>query len=147
MAGLGPEEWFVRMRAQGSNFTYVPTPLANEFIQQVHRHPQVLETLRVAMHSGSKMPPDTVRALVDAVGPRFAEAYGMTETGAPVTRTEDADWTSGEADDVYASTGRPVHIAGVSIIGRDGREVSVGGLARSPFVATRSFPATTGNRT
>lgn len=127
MAGLGPEEWFARMRAQGSNFTYVPTPLAIEFIQQVHRHPQVLETLRVAMHSGSKMPPDTVRALVDAVGPRFAEAYGMTETGAPVTRTEDADWTSGEADDVYASTGRPVHIADVSIIDGHGHEVSVGG--------------------
>lgn len=127
MAGLGPDEWFARMVTEQSNFTYIPTPLASEFIAQVARRPEVLATLRVAMHSGSKMPASTVHQLVDVIGGRFAEAYGMTESGAPVTRTEDLDWSpSGLADDVYASAGRPVHIAEVAIVGPDGHALDVG---------------------
>ena len=127
MAGLGPDEWFDRMVAEGSQFTYVPTPFAGAFVEHVQRRPEVLETLRVAMHSGSKMPASDVRALVDAVGSRFAEAYGMTETGAPVTRTEHEDWTpAGRAEDIYASAGRPVHLADVSILDGAGRELPAG---------------------
>jgi len=127
LAGLPPDAWFDAMVEQGSNFTYVPTPLAGAFIEQVRRRPRVLDTLRVAMHSGSKMPAATVRAVVDVIGSRFGEAYGMTESGAPVTRTESADWTPAcAADDVYASTGRPVHIADVSIVDTNGDPVPVG---------------------
>ena len=127
MAGLPPDEWFDRMVAEGSQFTYLPTPLAGAFVEQVRRQPRVLETLRVAMHSGSAMPAATMRSVVEAVGGRFGEAYGMTETGAPVTRTEDADWTSRcEADDVYASTGRPVHIAELAVLGPSGEHLAAG---------------------
>jgi acyl-CoA synthetase (AMP-forming)/AMP-acid ligase II len=136
LAGLPPDEWFARMLAEGSNFTYVPTPLAGAFVEQAHRHPAVLRTLRSALHSGSQLPPQTVRALVEAIGGRFAETYGMTETGAPVTRTEDADWTAGcRADDVYASTGRPVHIAEVAILGPGGAALPPGGTGE---IAVRS---------
>lgn len=117
MAGLDAQEWFTRMQAEGSQFTYIPTPRANDFLEQVRRQPRALETLRCAMHSGSKMSAATVQRLVEAIGPRFAEAYGMTETGAPVTRTETDDWGSGcDAHDVYASTGRPVHIAELAVL-------------------------------
>ncbi|MET3807746.1 acyl-CoA synthetase (AMP-forming)/AMP-acid ligase II [Nakamurella sp. UYEF19] len=127
LAGLTPDQWFDTMVAQGSQFTYVPTPLAGEFVAQVRRRPEVLDTLRVAMHSGSAMPAADVRRLVDIVDSRFAEAYGMTETGAPVTRTEAADWTLGcEAQDVHASVGRPVHIADVSIVDGAGNPLPVG---------------------
>ena len=127
MAGLPPDEWVDQMVREGSQFTYVPTPLAGEFVHQVHRRPEVLDTLRVAMHSGSKMPAADVENLVGAVGSRFAEAYGMTETGAPVTRTENEDWTARtRADDIYASAGRPVHIADISIVDADGRPVPPG---------------------
>ncbi|MET0234070.1 MAG: AMP-binding protein [Kibdelosporangium sp.] len=127
MAGLDPPEWFTRMVAEGSQFTYLPTPLAGAFVEQVRRHPQVLDTLRVAMHSGSAMPAATMRSVVETIGSRFGEAYGMTETGAPVTRTEPADWTSAcEADDVFASTGRPVHIAELAILGPDGARLATG---------------------
>jgi acyl-CoA synthetase (AMP-forming)/AMP-acid ligase II len=127
LAGLPPDLWFARMIEEGSHFTYVPTPLADAFVEQVRRQPRVLDTLRVAMHSGSKMPPATVQRLVEVIGPRFGEAYGMTETGAPVTRTEDEDWTAAcRADDVFASTGRPVHIADVSIVDSDGRPLPAG---------------------
>ena len=127
MAGLPPDEWFARMVEEGSQFTYVPTPLAGAFVEQVARQPRVLDTLRSAMHSGSQMPATVVRTVVEAIGARFGEAYGMTETGAPVTRTEAADWTPDcPADDVYASTGRPVHIADVSIVDQDGQPLPVG---------------------
>jgi fatty-acyl-CoA synthase len=127
MAGLGADEWFDRMVAEGSNLTYVPTPLADEFVRQVQRRPEVLDTLSSAVHSGSKLPAPTVRALVDAVGARFVESYGMTETGAPVTTTEAIDWSPAcEADDVYASTGRPMHLADVTIVGLDGQPLPIG---------------------
>ena len=127
MAGLDPDEWFDRMVNEGSDYTYVPTPLAGAFIEQLHRRPEVLETLRVAMHSGSKMPASTVRQLVEVLGPRFGEAYGMTETGAPVTRTENGDWLSTcRARDVYSSAGRPVHIADLTIVDPDGQELPPG---------------------
>jgi acyl-CoA synthetase (AMP-forming)/AMP-acid ligase II len=107
--------------------TYVPTPLAEAFVEQVERRPEVLRTLRAAVHSGSQMPPDAVRAVVGAIGDRYGESYGMTETGAPVTRTEAADWlATSEAEDVYASAGRPVHIAEVAILGPDGTVLSAG---------------------
>lgn len=127
MAGLPPDEWFDRMLAERSHVTYVPTPLAGAFVDEVHRRPQVLRTLRSAIHSGSQIPAPMLRAVVDAVGARFGESYGMTETGAPVTRTEAGDWEPDcPADDVYASTGRSVHIADVTIVGPDGEALPPG---------------------
>jgi fatty-acyl-CoA synthase len=127
MAGLAPDEWFDAMVREGSQFTYVPTPFATEFAAQVRRRPEVLDTLRVAMHSGSKMPVAAVHAVVEAVGARYAEAYGMTETGAPVTRTEAEDWTDRcRADDIYSSGGRAVHLADISIVGVDGTPLPAG---------------------
>jgi acyl-CoA synthetase (AMP-forming)/AMP-acid ligase II len=127
MAGLDPDEWFDRMVAEGSTFTYVPTPLAGAFVEQVRRRPEILDTLQVAIHSGSKMPPVAVRSLVETIGSRFVTAYGMTETGAPVTRTVVEDWGPRcAAADVFASAGRPVHIADITIAGPDGRALPPG---------------------
>ncbi len=127
MAGLDPDEWFDRMVREGTNLTYVPTPLADEFLRQLERRPEVLDSLNSAVHSGSKMPALTMRRLIEALGPRFIESYGMTETGAPVTTTEAIDWTdAGGADDAYASTGRPIHLADVTIVGTDGRTLPTG---------------------
>lgn len=127
MAGLDPDEWFTRMIDEGTNLTYVPTPLADEFIGQLERHPAVRTTLRSAVHSGSKLAPSTMRRLIEAMGSRFCESYGMTETGAPVTTTEAIDWTEAcEAEDVYASVGRPMHLADVTIIDREGRPLPIG---------------------
>lgn len=121
MAGIDPEEWIDRLVVERSDFTYVPTPLAPDFIEQVSKRTEVLDHLRVAVHSGSKMPRQVVEHMVDVVGGRFAENYGMTESGAPVTRTEDGDWTSSsEADDAYSSVGRAVHIADIAIVDADG---------------------------
>ena len=127
MAGLPADQWCARMIEEGSNFTYVPTPLAGAFAEELRRQPKVLDTLRVAMHSGSKMAPGTVRDVVDATRGRFATTYGMTETGSPVTRTEASDWLAGcPATDVYASSGRAAHIMDLTVIGPDGEALEPG---------------------
>ncbi|MGN6609664.1 MAG: class I adenylate-forming enzyme family protein [Jatrophihabitans sp.] len=121
MAGLPADEWVDRMIAERSTATYVPTPLAGAFIDETRRRPELLGTLRSVLHSGSKMPPDVLRRLVEVVGARMGECYGMTETGAPVTTTEADDWAPDcPADDVFASAGRPMHLADVQIVGPDG---------------------------
>jgi len=127
MAGLPVDQWCARMVQEGSQFTYVPTPLAAAFAEELGRRPEVLDTLRSAMHSGSKLPASTVRQVVEATRGRFATAYGMTETGSPVTRTESADWTEGcGAANVHASSGRAVHIMDLSVVDAEGNELGPG---------------------
>lgn len=127
MAGLATDEWVDRMIDEGSMTTYVPTPLAEGFIEETERRPEVLNTLQSVLHSGSKMPPLTVRKLVETVGGRMIECYGMTETGASVTTTEPEDWTPRcRADDIYASAGRPMHLADIIIVDSEGNPVPAG---------------------
>ena len=127
MAGLPVDEWCARMIEEGSQFTYVPTPLASAFADELGRQPKVLENLRSAMHSGSQMPAPVVHRVVEATRGRFATAYGMTETGSPVTRTEAGDWDPGcKAADVWASSGRAAHIMDITIVGSDGEPVGPG---------------------
>ncbi|TQS41921.1 class I adenylate-forming enzyme family protein [Cryptosporangium phraense] len=127
LAGLDPERWVDAMIRERTNFTYAPTPLMRAFAAEVRRRPAVLEQLDGVLHSGSLADRDTVADLVDAIGPRYVETYGMTETGAPVTATVPDDWRPGSgADDPYASAGRPVPIASVTVVGRDGASVPSG---------------------
>ena len=68
-----------------------------------------------------------MHSLIDSIGPRFITAYGMTETGAPVTRTLPEDWgRHSAAADAFASAGRPVHIADITIVGADGTALPPG---------------------
>ncbi|MGH1561235.1 class I adenylate-forming enzyme family protein [Mumia sp. DW29H23] len=121
MAGLDPQAWVARMRAERSTFTYAPTPLMGAFADRVREHPGVLDHLDVVLHSGSLAPREAVEDLVDAIGYRYVETYGMTETGAPVTATVPEDWRDGStADDAFASAGRPVTIAEIRITGESG---------------------------
>lgn len=140
MAGLPADEWVDRMVRERSQFTYLPTPLAGAFVDQVRRRPEVLATLRSAVHSGSQLPAPVMREVVDAIGARFVESYGMTETGAPVTRTDAADWSvDSAAEDVYASVGRPVHIADVTVVDGDGHPLPAGGTGEITVASDTLF--------
>jgi len=127
MAGSAPDQWVDRMIRERTNFTYAPTPLMTAFAQEVRRRPEVLEHLDGVLHSGSLASREVTEDLVDAIGHRYVETYGMTETGAPVTATVPDDWRPGaEADDVFSSAGRPVSIAQVLVLGDDGRVLPAG---------------------
>ncbi len=127
MAGVDPESWVRRMIAERTTFTYAPTPLIPAFAAQVRRRPEVLTHLDGVLHSGSLASREDVADLIDAIGPRYVETYGMTETGAPVTATVPADWRPGsDADDAFSSAGRAVSIAEITIEGRDGGALPAG---------------------
>ena len=83
---------------------------------------------------------------IETIGPRFITAYGMTETGAPVTRTDDEDWRPvAAADDVFASAGRPVaHRGHLDRRRRRLGRCRRGRTARSWCARRRCSPATTG---
>lgn len=127
MAGLAPDAWVDRMIRERTSFTYAPTPLMGAFAAEVRRRPEVLDHLDGVLHSGSLAPRETVVDLVDAIGHRYVETYGMTETGAPVTATVPDDWRPGaEGDDPFSSAGRPVSIARVLILDEEGAERAAG---------------------
>ncbi|GAA1028106.1 fatty-acid--CoA ligase FadD5 [Virgisporangium ochraceum] len=128
MAGLPADEWVDRMVAERSQFTYVPSPLAPAFTAEVRRRPEVLASLTGVLHSASALRPEVMADLVAVVGDRFVETWGMTETGAPVTATVPGDWGPDcAADDVHASTGRPVHLASVRVVSPSGDDLPPGG--------------------
>lgn len=139
MAGLPAESWVTRMIAERSTFTYVPTPLFGAFADAVRARPEVLEHLEVVLHSGSAATPEAVASLVDAVGGRLVETYGMTETGAPVTTTVPDDWApwSG-AEDICASAGRALPLVRIAVLDEGGTPVSAGDVGEivveSPFL-------------
>jgi fatty-acyl-CoA synthase len=121
------DSWFEAMRRDDTTFTYVPSPLIPGFIEAGRRNPDVVERLEVVLHSSSTAPRDQIAKLVELVGDRFVEGYGMTETVGSVSVTTRRDMRRGcEADDVYASTGRPAPTATVALVGDDGRELPPG---------------------
>lgn len=127
MAGLAPDEWVERMVRERTSFTYAPTPLMGAFADAVRGRPEVLDHLDGVLHSGSLAPREATVDLVDAIGHRYVETYGMTETGAPVTATVPDDWRPGaEADDPFSSAGRATSIARVLVLDEQGAEVAPG---------------------
>lgn len=139
MAGLPADAWVDRMVREHSTFTYVPTPLFGAFADAVRARPEVLDPLEVVIHSGSAATREATESLVDAVGGRFTETYGMTETGAPVTTTVADDWAGwSQAEDIYASAGRVIPLVRVRAVGTDGAEVPTGEVGDlvvdSPFL-------------
>ncbi|SDH15421.1 class I adenylate-forming enzyme family protein [Klenkia brasiliensis] len=128
MAGLPADAWVDRMAAEGSTFTYAPSPLVPDLVEALRARPEVLGTLGTVLHSASVLPREHAAALVDVIGGRFVETYGMTETGAPVTATVPGDWLPGcAAEDVLSSAGRPATIASVRAVGPDGGPLPAGG--------------------
>ncbi|MBD8608749.1 AMP-binding protein [Aeromicrobium sp. CFBP 8757] len=127
MAGVAPDEWVDRMVSERTSFTYAPTPLMTAFAASVRARPEVLDHLDGVLHSGSSAPREAVADLVDAIGHRYVETYGMTETGAPVTATVPDDWRPGStATDAFSSAGRPTAISSIAILGPDGSELPTG---------------------
>ena len=127
MAGATPDEWVGRMVDERSTFTYAPSPLVPAFAAELRRRPEALEHLEVVLHSASVLPREQAAELVDVIGHRYVETYGLTETGAPVTATVPADWRSGnDAEDMLSSAGRPASIADVRVVGPDGQDLPAG---------------------
>lgn len=134
------ESLLAAIAAERATFTYVPSPVMAELTELAAADPRPWATLQSVLHSASRADPDKLRALVEVVGERFVEGFGMTEnSGGLVTATTRADLRGPcAAQDLFASVGRAVPECVVEVIGEDGAPLphdgaSVGEIAiRSP---------------
>ena len=119
-----PESWADHIEADQSTFTYAPTPFIPAFTAEMRRRPKALRSVESVIHSGSPVPRSHVQELVEVIGERYLEVWGMTEGVAPFSATTRADWRNAAqagADDVYASAGRAFPTASIRAVGGDGR--------------------------
>ncbi len=117
MGAYDPELWWKKMEIERTTFTYAPTPLVPQFVEHLPHHPAVLDSLVTVMHSASTLPPHHIRAIVDLLGDRFVEVWGMTESAGPLTGTSSIDFLpTSPASDIYASVGRALPSASVEVV-------------------------------
>ncbi len=85
-------------------FTYIPSPVIDEFVAAVAASPHRVTSLRSVLHSASKAGPDKLRALYQVLGDTLVEGLGMTEnSGGLVTATRPGDFAhSSPAADPFA---------------------------------------------
>jgi acyl-CoA synthetase (AMP-forming)/AMP-acid ligase II len=115
-------DWMERDRA---TYTWLASPLVRAFSRELRRRPRVLASLRTVVHTGSKVPREFLEELVDVVGERLVETWGLTESVGPLTATTRADLHALEAggcqaDDLLSSVGRPVPTAEVAVLDSEG---------------------------
>lgn len=102
-----------------ATFTYVPSPLLEEFATAAHGCPERWQSLVTVLHSASKASPEKLEWLAKTVGGRLVEGWGMTEnSGGLMTATTPDDARPGSAR--LATVGRPVAEVIVEVIGPDG---------------------------
>ncbi|MEO5839896.1 MAG: AMP-binding protein [Acidimicrobiales bacterium] len=116
-----PDSWIEHMARDGCTYTWVPSPLVRYFRDEMARRPEILTRLNTVVHTGSKVPREFLVSLVDVVGPRLVETWGLTESVGPLSATTRADFAaSATAGDVFASVGRAVPTAQLALLGGDG---------------------------
>jgi acyl-CoA synthetase (AMP-forming)/AMP-acid ligase II len=91
-------------------FTYLPSPVLNEFADRAASRPEHLRSLRSVLHSASKATPDALAAVAAVLGDRLVEGWGMTEnSGGLITATTVDDMRSlGTDPALLATVGRPL---------------------------------------
>jgi acyl-CoA synthetase (AMP-forming)/AMP-acid ligase II len=121
---LGPydiESWLDHLSFHRSTFTYLPSPLVSDFVDNLRHRPEILEHLQTVFHAGSAVSRSKVAEAVELLGNRYLEAYGATETVGPLSATVPSDYTAEcEANDALSSAGRPLPSATVWIAREDG---------------------------
>lgn len=124
------DEWIDHVAREGSTFTNLPSPLADAVIAKLRALPGAFSTVRRVIHAGSPLRPAQTAALVDLLGDRFTEVWGMTEACGPVTASVDGDWRAIRDDDFGKYVGRAVLGAKVRVVDASGeaREAGEGEL-------------------
>lgn len=99
-----------------ATFTILPTPSISEFCELVERNPRRAASLESILHSSSKAAPSHLERLVEAVGPRLVEGWGMTEnSGGLLAATVSRDYLDGNRE-IFNSTGRAVPDCVVTLV-------------------------------
>ena len=140
IAGMTPDEWGEHMVRHKATFTLGLTPLIPGLLSALEAHPATLETLQSVLHSGGPLPPELAQRLVDVIGDRLVETWGMTEVVGPITITNRTDWTGHcGAQDIFASVGRPLPTSSVRVVDADGNTLPPGEVGELVIEADTMF--------
>ena len=118
-------------------YTSVPSPRLIEFAERAARRPASWQSLESMLHGASKAPVRHVERMVEVVGDRFIEGWGMTEnSGGLLTATTRADIRGDTAAlEVLASAGQAVMDVVVDVWDDDGRPLPHDGRTAGELVA------------
>jgi acyl-CoA synthetase (AMP-forming)/AMP-acid ligase II len=109
-----------------ATFTYLPSPVLADFATLAARSPERWASLSTVLHSASKASADSLAALVEVVGDRLVEGWGMTEnSGGLLTATAATDMAH---PDLLGTVGRPIPGYDVRVVD-DELQVRGAGLA------------------
>lgn len=109
-----------------ATFTLLPSPPIPEFCEVVEQDPSRVASLQALLHSTARAPEAHLERLVDAIGPRLIEGWGMTEnSGGLATATTSMDYSSGR-EGILSSAGCVVPGADVRAVDVEGAELPPG---------------------
>jgi acyl-CoA synthetase (AMP-forming)/AMP-acid ligase II len=118
-----------------ADFLILPGPSIPEFAAAAERDPASVASLRSVLHSASKAPPEQLEHLVDVIGPRLVEGWGMTEnSGGLLTATTERDYVE-RRPGIFASVGRAVPGTTVRITDEAGEPLPHDGTTVGQLVA------------
>lgn len=121
-----------------ATFTTLPGPPIVEFCSIIREQGLTLPSLQSVLHGTAKAPPEHLEMLVDAIGTRLVEGWGMTEnSGGLVAATTALDYAE-RRPGIFASTGRAVPEAEVRLIDDDGQPVSHDGASVGQLIVRSS---------
>lgn len=124
---LAMDRWEAIMARDRSHVTYLPTPLIPEFTTAAQERPDAFASLETVVHSASRAPAHHVDALVDAIGDRFVEAYGMTEIQVAATALTRDDVNGGiPRPQLCETVGRATPAAMLWAVDADGQRLPPG---------------------
>jgi acyl-CoA synthetase (AMP-forming)/AMP-acid ligase II len=103
-----------------ASFTIMPGPPIVQFTEVVKARGTRLPSLVSVLHSTSKAPDEHLELLVDTIGPRLVEGWGMTEnSGGLAAATTAADYIT-RRPGIFSSTGRPSPDSVVRVVDENG---------------------------
>lgn len=118
-----------------ATFTIVPSPPIPEFCELVEANPRRVESLVSVLHSASKAPPEHLERMVNAIGPRLIEGWGMTENSGGLIAATTADDYLPPRRGIFSSTGRPAPDAVIRLVDELGNPLPEDGEAVGQLVA------------
>ena len=118
-----------------ATFTIIPSPPIVEFCEIVNKAPEKISTLVAALHSSSKAPPEHLELLVNTIGPRLVEGWGMTEnSGGLLAATRVSDYVNKRAN-IFESTGTAAPDAVIRVVDEEGNILPHDGEAIGQLIA------------
>jgi len=118
-----------------ATFTITPSPVLLELSELVERDPRQVESLVAVLHSASKAPPEHLARLVDALGPRLVEGWGMTENSGGLLAATTAQDYLDRRPGIFDSTGRAGPDAVIRLVDDAGDPVPKDGESVGQLVA------------